>query len=54
MRNKELIDLGIKLLKEADLKEVEIAQVEHTKYDDGSTCLEVRVSFLNEKEMDKQ
>lgn len=48
MRNEVILNQAIELLKGLDLNDVESVQINNTKFDDGSTLLEVGVSFPGE------
>lgn len=50
VRNEEIIETAIKMLKELDLDEVETIQIDNTKYDDGSVGFNVGVTFPAKKQ----
>ena len=45
MDNQKILDQAIELLKGLDLTNSESVQINNTKFDDGSTLIEVGVSF---------
>lgn len=45
MDNQKILNQAIELLQGLDLTDSESVQFNHTKYDDGSTSIEVGVSF---------
>lgn len=51
MENKKILDQAIDLLKNLDLANAESVQINNTKFDDGSSCIEVGVSYPATKEL---
>jgi len=45
MENEKILNQAIELLKGLDIANAESVQINNTKYDDGSTCIEVGVSY---------
>lgn len=45
MNNAELLNLAIQLLKDVNPDELETVQVNHTKYEDGSTGFTVDLTY---------
>lgn len=49
MKNKLLLEKGIELLQGINTEDLEVVEVENTKYDDGSVMFSVSVAFPSEE-----
>lgn len=53
MDNQQILNQAIELLKELDLTDSESVQINNTKFDDGSTLIEIGVSYPAPVEIDE-